>query len=238
MALFVDDCPRCGAQEITFDVLSAIPAGSGHVEWLKRFEVFVRCRRCRKSTTFLLEIHRYEMSGSFDEPKAFLQDISLNSAFRSLGFVGLKDTTQVSAPEHVPDEIKAAFEEGATCMAVRCWNAASTMFRLSLDLATRPLLPAADSSEENRPNARERRDLGLRIPWLIQNGRLPADLATLAAAVREDGNDGAHSGNLTEADAEDLMDFSVVLLERLYTEQGRLTAAAARRADRRRPREQ
>ena len=72
------------------------------------------------------------------------------------------------------------------------------------------------------------------MPWLLENDLLPRELERLAGAVREDGNDGAHVGNLSEADAEDLMDFTVLLLERLFTEPARIAAAAAGRVERRR----
>jgi hypothetical protein len=235
MSLLVADCPRCGAQQITFDVQNGIRTGVGHTDWLKRFEVFAVCRRCLHSTVFVLEIHRYEARDSFDKPEVFTKDaVSLNAALRVLGPITLKDRAQEGPPDYLPDEIKSAFEEGATCMAVRCWNAASTMFRLCLDLATRPLLPTPETSGGPQPNSRQRRDLGLRIPWLMEHGKLPADIGALAGAVREDGNDGAHAGSLGEVDAADLMDFTVLLLERLFTEPGRLAAAADRRAERRR----
>lgn len=78
-----------------------------------------------------------------------------------------------------------------------------------------------------------RRNLAPRLEWLFDNGRLPADLRDLSAAVKDDGNDGAHDGNLSEEDAEDIYDFAYALLERIYTEPARLKARAARAAARR-----
>jgi hypothetical protein len=106
------------------------------------------------------------------------------------------------------------------------------MFRACVDLATRPLLPEGDL---DGLNSRVRRDLGLRLPWLFKNGLLPKDLAGLSSCIREDGNDGAHQGTLTREDAEDLLDFTRSLLERLYTEPGKLLAAGERREKRRQP---
>ena len=51
--------------------------------------------------------------------------------------------------------------------------------------------------------------------------------------MREDGNDGAHQGTLTKEDAEDLLDFTFLLLERIYTELQRLKEAKTRREKRR-----
>jgi hypothetical protein len=105
------------------------------------------------------------------------------------------------------------------------------MFRLVIDLTTRPLLP--ESEDQGRPNRKVCRDLGLRLPWLFQNGRLPLDLQELSHCIREDGNDGAHIGALTMPDALDLQDFTDALLERLYSEPERLKQAKARRDQRR-----
>jgi hypothetical protein len=58
-------------------------------------------------------------------------------------------------------------------------------------------------------------------------------LRELASCVREDGNDGAHAGTLSKEDAEDLLDFTCALLERLITEPKRLELAEARRNERR-----
>jgi hypothetical protein len=51
--------------------------------------------------------------------------------------------------------------------------------------------------------------------------------------IKEDGNDGAHEGTLKKEDAEDILDFTVALLSRLYTEPERLRLAKLRRDKRR-----
>ncbi len=147
------------------------------------------------------------------------------------GFVSEKDAAAVAPPEHVPDAIKDAFSEGAKCLAIGCPNAAATMFRLCIDLATKQMLPLEDLDGLN-PGIR--RTLGLRLQWLFDTGRLPEAIRDLSSCVKEDGNDGAHQGSLTPTDGEDLLDFTVALLERLYTEPERLRLAKARRETRRR----
>jgi len=146
--------------------------------------------------------------------------------------VSLRDNVSVKAPEHVDGELKNAFNEGSACLSIECYNAAATMFRLCVDLVTRPLLPAVDGPEP-KPNPKQRPDLGLRLPWLFDKGKLPSDLRDLADCIKEDGNDGAHVGTLTKADAEDLIDFTSALLERLVTEPKKVQLANERRAARR-----
>jgi hypothetical protein len=77
--------------------------------------------------------------------------------------------------------------------------------------------------------------LAPRLAWLLDNGILPQELRVLSTCIREDGNDAAHDGTLKKADAEDLMDFTVALFERVYTEPERLRLANERREERRKP---
>ena len=43
--------------------------------------------------------------------------------------------------------------------------------------------------------------------------------------MKDDGNDAAHDGTLDTAAAEDLLDFTIALLEQLYTRRGKLAEA-------------
>jgi hypothetical protein len=174
------------------------------------------------------------MRETFDSDNALVkfQD-SLNIFFEVARPITLRDNATIHAPDHLPDEILSAFEEGAACLSVDCYNAAAAMFRLCLDLATRPLLPDPSDTAKPQPNSRQRRDLGLRLPWLFEHGLLPREIEHLAQCIREDANDGVHVGNLSTNDAEDLLDFTVALLERLYTLPKRVALAEERRTQRR-----
>lgn len=229
MSELVTDCPRCGAKEITFDLASAIKTRFEY-NWKYSYEAFCICRRCRKSTIFVL-------SDNLNGDYKFLQktgivklDGAVNGFVEIHGPITLKDRVAHKPPEFVPPDIEAVFREGAICKATGCNNAAGTMFRLCIDLATRPLLP---EGEVEGLNHRTRRDLGLRLPWLFSNGHLPPALEDLSACVREDGNDAAHQGTLTPEDAADLLDFTCLLLERMYSEPERLRQAQLRRQSRR-----
>jgi len=229
MAELVDDCPRCKAAQITFDVLSASQIKTNY-NWQRVYEASCRCRKCKRTTIFQIAQSTIQADDMLRKGFPTMETISLNDIFRVDGYVSLKDVMREEPPEFLDEVVELAFREAATCAAVQCWNAAGVMCRVCIDLATRPLLPPAEEAE---PNHRVRRDLGLRLPWLIQNGRIPADLEDLSTCIREDGNDGAHQGTLTAADAEDLIDFTRALLDRLYTQPARLRQAAERRAERR-----
>jgi hypothetical protein len=231
MALLVANCPRCSAKDITFDVIARAEiyaASAGLVPGM--LDVFCVCKACRQSVVFTIS----PINDVHVDHVLKLSD-ALNNYFYILNVVRISPEDVAQAPEHLPAEIKAAFDEAATCLSVGCFNAAGTMFRLCLDLATKPLVSTTPKSHEPPLKHRQRRDLAPRLEWLFTTGRLPPELHDLAHCVREDGNDGAHAGTLTKADAEDLLDFTTELLISIFTRPARLKEAAARRVDRRKP---
>jgi len=230
MSELVYKCPRCKANNVTFDIKAGTPVRQEY-GWRITLETFGVCRHCKKSAVIVVHegtpgcLDRLKKLGGFGEYKG-----NLNNDFGIEGHISLKDNSSIEPPEHLPDSIEEVFREGATCMTVGCFNAAGTMFRLCLDMATKSFLP---EENDNGLNHKIRRNLGFRMKWLFDNNKLPKALEELASCVKEDGNDGAHEGTLTKADAEDLLDFTVALLERLYTEPAMLRLAQERRAARR-----
>ena len=226
MAELLANCPRCGAAKTTFDLLASVVTRVEY-EWQHHHEAFCVCRHCARSTVFHLADQEPGI-GKVVRAQGGVNAIngSVNQYFKVLGFISQKDGSTIAAPEHLPGAVRSAFEEGALCLAVGCFNAAGTMFRLAVDLATKELLPADNT---NGLNSLVRRNLGLRLPWLFDNGLLPEALRDLSTCIKDDGNDGAHTGSLQKRDAEDLIDFTTALLERIYTEPERLRQAKARR---------
>lgn len=229
MPELVANCPRCGSRKITFD-LAAAKIIAVHYGWQNWYETFCVCRHCGHATIFVLS----ESVNSDHDHVHKIGILNLKGAVNNYldieEFVSVKDEVTAVSPEHIPKDVGDAFKEGATCLAVGCYNAAGTMFRLCIDLATRSMLPTGDAEGLN---AKVRRDLGLRLPWLFANGLLPQALKELSSCIKEDGNDGAHAGTLKQPDAIDLLDFTVELLERIYTEPERLRLAQERRDSRR-----
>lgn len=231
MPIITADCPRCGVQKMTFDAKSISRLPDVNYGWQQHAELFCVCRDCGKSTIFVTQQTETDFKAIFAAEDVFHNMRgSLNAGMKVLGHISAKDRASTQPPDHLPADVAKAFREGAVCMTVQCWNAAGAMFRKALDGATRPLLPTEETAGLN---SKTRRDLGLRIPWLIAKGLLPAGLAELAQCVREDGNDGVHAHELTEEDALDLQDFTAALLERLFTEPEKLKLAEQRRVARR-----
>ena len=191
MSELVADCPRCGANKITFDVTQEHFIRSKY-DWQYWYEAFCICRHCKRSTTFTL-------SQNVDADKKLVHQNGLlklagaiNRYMNIEGFISLKDALAIEPPEHLPENIAAVFMEGTKCLAIDCYNAAATMFRLCMDIATRQMLPEKD---EQGLNANIRRNLGLRLPWLFDTKRLPEALRDLSACVKDDGNDGTKTND-------------------------------------------
>ena len=231
MSELVEDCPRCGSKKMTFDLTQQHLIRIEY-DWQQWFEAFCICRQCKKATIFVLSQQDPSIADYLSKNGLLNLAGAVNRYMNIESYISIKDIATVQPAEHLPGEIEAAFKEGAACMGIGCYNAAGTMFRLCLDLSTRPKLPE-DKDNPEGPNAKVRRDLGLRLPWLFDHGLLPSDLRELSSCVKEYGNDGAHVGNLTKDDAEDLLDFTNAILERLFTEPERLRIAKERRDSRR-----
>ena len=229
MSELVANCPRCKAKQITFDLTSAVVITIQH-GWQRHWEAFCVCRHCSHPSIFVL-LQNDIKHESFLKTTALQQlNASVNQVATVKGHISLKDEIAQQPPEHLPENIHSTFLEGASCMAIGCYNAGATMFRLCIDLATKTMLP---EENENGLNNKIRRSLGLRLKWLFDNKILLNALEELSTCIQEDGNDGAHQGILSEEDAQDILEFTFALLERLYTEPRKLELAKARRETRR-----
>lgn len=231
MSQLVANCPRCNASNTTFDLRDAVQVGM-KFKWQRWYEGFCTCRHCRQSTVFYLSQKQIEHGDYLRDTPLDQLEGSANQYLEVEGHVSLKDEATELPPEHLPPGIDAAFREGATCLATGCFNAAGTMFRLCIDLATRGLLPP-EAEQGAGLTDHIRRTLGLRLKWLFEQKGLPENLFDLSTCIKEDGNDGAHEGTLRKEDAEDILDFTRALLERLFTEPERLKLAKERRVNRR-----
>lgn len=229
MSELVANCPRCKAKEMTFNLIAQNFIHEKH-QWQKWYETFCICRSCNRSTIFVLSQKSHDSASFLRQNKLADANSAVNRFMTVEGHVTLKDTAAENPPEYLPENIDVAFREASACMAIGCFNASATMFRLCLDLATRSMLPEVETEGLTQ---RIRRNLGFRLPWLFDNGILPEALRELSTCIKDDGNDGAHEGTLNEEDAEDILDFTYVMLERIFTEPHRITIAKERRAGRR-----
>ena len=223
----IHDCPRCGVKKLTFDVKGVIYVRKSDTRD-KYAEVFSSCRECGHGTIFILSDE--SPNHLVDEYNILQRNGNLNSYCSIDGVVNFVEFLTIDPPSHLPPDVQKAFSEGARAHAVECWNASACMFRASIDIATKDLLPK-DNSDGLDDNTR--RSLARRLKWLFQSNRLQKDLKGLASCVKEDGNEAIHSTTLDKEDAVDLLDFTVALLERIYTEPEKIKTAEQRRRQRR-----
>lgn len=222
------DCPRCGTQRITFDVLqdSFVPGD----DWSSI--LFCRCRSCFSSVNFEVTYNRKETLSALQGSGFFL-----NALFNSVVLQKPTFANTCRCPEYTPDHIERAFNEATLCLSVGAWNGSGALFRKTVDLTTRTLVPQDDEhriGENGYISWKTFKDLRLRIDWLLDKSILDRRLAPLIDCIREDGNDAAHASENLDRDAcLDLQDFTVAVLESVFTEPGRIAESVRRRIERR-----
>ena len=223
MAELVGNCPRCDTKAITFDLLQATLLGQVSRMVQGRWEAFCVCRMCHRSTIFVLHQKKVAELRALQQGGLTALQGTVNDHVLIHAHVGIANFKKRPSPEHLSGSVEAAFQEGATCLAVGCFNAAAAMFRLSLDLAIKDLFP---------DEAGKDKFLGPRLDRLFENKMLPEALRELSSVVKDDGNAGAHDGTIDEATAEDLVDFTESLFAHLYTQPEKLRLAQERSAQR------
>lgn len=212
---------------MTFDIKSSVVVNHDAYE---QSEAFVQCRHCWHPSIISIE------KRDFSSPQLeSLKGVFVNSSWDFISYVVVVPGAQ-KCPAHTPPEVEAVFNEAARCLGIGAYEAAGTMFRKVVDKATRSMLPSQPADEDKaHPDFiawKVRKDLKLRLEWLLANNRVSRALEPLLESVREDGNDAAHD-RIGKEEAEDLQDFTVVLLETLYTVPGQVEANRLRRESRR-----
>jgi hypothetical protein len=230
MSIHVANCPRCDAKKTTFDVLTVtFVRNMGGYPEVSYLEAPIKCRNCKRVSILGCSTDNNRLAQNIE--KAFNDHSLLSDCVRTNNFVSLADVEATPPPQHLPDKIYNAFVEGSKCYAAGCYNGAGAMFRLSLDLASKSLLPQDDV----RINHRQKNYLADRLEWLFDNNHWPSSLKEMVTCIRQDGNDGAHDGELGEMEAFDIMDFTSMVLEKIYTEPERIRISKERRQGRKQP---
>lgn len=239
----VFDCPVCNANNSTFDVKG----------WGELFEksnnsilqIFSTCRACKYSLCLngyvkkelerTLKLDTKSNSEATNKLRTYLfnflneHERDASALFSSYIYVPVLPRTD-PAPEFLPENIEIIYNEATQCLALNCFNAAGAMFRLCLDQVTKHILKMHSSKA---PTAADNKSIHNRLKWIFENGVLPAHLEELSRNIKDDGNDAAHDGSIKKEEAEDLLDFTYILLEQVYTIPKRVEIAAQRRIERR-----
>ncbi len=244
----IANCPRCGNKKMTFDIngSSGDLSPRHHFKSWEEFqqncspdeegnmyESFAICRHCKRTVVFVIaENYDWEKQVVIKSDPPMNIKGSLNNHFIILGFVRFRDNAAYPMPEFISENIANAFKEGIACLSIECWNSASAMFRLCLDLTTKDMIQELPENSKEGLTDHHRKFLKPRLDWLFENEKIPKDLKKIAGYIKDDGNYGTHDGTLTKDDAEDLFDFTSILLERTYTEPEKIKYIENRRARR------
>ena len=124
MSDLIANCPRCGARHVTFDLKSSTQVDYQY-DWQTWWEVFCVCRHCSHATIFVVAEKGIEEANHVQQHGLAKTNLAANKLVNVKNFISLKDADARPAPEHLPKNIKAAFDEGAKCLAVGCFNASA-----------------------------------------------------------------------------------------------------------------
>lgn len=234
MSTFVFDCPSCMAKYSTFEVNGYTPRASrtNFFAW----SLFSTCRVCNESCCITANINKNDfeyLNKRYSDDGAKKNQITeylrshhdLSHYLENFNYSPILPNSK-QPPEYLPIEVEEKFKEAAKCLAIDCYNAAGAMFRLCLDITTKQILL---NNTHLNPSKKDENSIHSRLIWIFDNNILPADLEDLSRSIKDDGNDAAHDGSLSKGDAEDLLDFTYILLERVYTEPERVKIATQRR---------
>ena len=93
MALLISNCPRCGTENITFDVAGKHLRCTRY-SWQPWFEVFCICRKCHRSTVFLISLENCDHKDKFYRGKGLLEyPHALSDYFWIERFISLRDNS-------------------------------------------------------------------------------------------------------------------------------------------------
>lgn len=232
MAFYVGRCNHCSTDKIKFEVLSyCYDKDSNHNHF------FIACENCITPTVLKMTPETVQVIDMLKKKTFPLKEqINVSEYFYNERILNTPSNSLAKCPDHVPDNLKQVFDEAALCYSHSCYIACASMFRLCLDITTKELLQEwieANQDSPTPPDSSQKGKLYNRIEFLIERAVIPSDLKEYAHHIRLDGNDAAHDGSTQKEEAEDLLDFSELFLERIYTIRKQLEIAQARRLERR-----
>jgi hypothetical protein len=203
MTDFIDTCPHCDARA-HFQMLFNDSHSTSNGDVI--YYIIFRCVPCKKLMLKTMEFQQNRYNGREED----LKFIGWQDKFPSDEIVYIS-----KFEETVPEDVLADFKEGVVSLNNKCYKAAVSMFRRSLQSA---LLNLGASSDE---------DLIVQIKNM---GSLTQDIKDWAHNVRIFGNWGAHpqDDNLKEVDeskADEVRMFIEEFFNYVYVMPGRVSKA-------------
>ena len=156
---------------------------------------------------------RRRQGGNSSGLSAVLDAIGLLYALTPANFV----QSRAKPPEDIPEVVERYFKQGVDNL-FQNYDAAGVMFRTTLEIALKIRFPKTKA-----------KNLNDRINNAVEQGNLTSDLAAWAHEIRLGGNEAVHDEPLSQEEAQDLRDFTELVLLYLFTLPEKLARAKARR---------
>ena len=191
MAVFVYNCPHCGASRMTFTCHGSRHATDTNTQWT--WNTLFVCRNCEEGV-----VAKFQTQSTSSDPQ------NCNGDPRAAGFMLVNvhpSPAQLEAPRHVSSELAEDYIEGLKNLRDRRFKSAGMMFRRVLDIATKSLAP-------------DKKDVSLyrRIVHLEKEGKITAELRGLADRIRLDGNEANHEEEFDGTKVTQLKEFTYLFL--------------------------
>ncbi|CAI3953176.1 DUF4145 domain-containing protein [Commensalibacter papalotli (ex Botero et al. 2024)] len=215
-----------------------------NMNYIIYFNIFSKCRECKLPTIFSIYrnitnavIHENIAERWLDKDDIAKETTKWTVYINQEEDGNLLDNFQIEkiirppvnisyqCPEHVPEDIKGKFDEAAQCHANDCIVASSMMLRLCLETVIKDLLKTNNEQKQKVY-------LSDGIKNLSEKNLISKRIQYFANEIRFDGNYAAHEGKMDQENLQDLFDFTIALLEDVYTQPKKIELSQERRAQR------
>jgi len=209
MAVMVMQCPHCGAENMTFHVVSGVDDSSG------ASSMFVRCSACRACA--VAKFGFTQAGYGADQLLNYFGNLVEHPVAALLKV--WPELAVLDAPANTPDKAARAFLEASHAKRAKLWNAACSSYRRCMELALKQFAPDVEAWK-----------LEKRIDKLAAEHRITPAIQEWAHELRLDGNEALHGEeDATEEMAEQMHHLTHFLLTYLYTLPQQIAEVRARR---------
>ena len=190
------DCPHCSTKKAAFRVAYFW----NHGEINKWGNSLAICAVCDQGIVLLTADNGSTRHSNFLE-----RDVKFSS--ERFKVLSIWPEGALRVPENVPDNIASFYSQGSENLLAKRWDAAGSMFRKSLDIATKTLDPALKSLK-----------LFHRIEKLHKDGLITDALRDWSHELRLEGNEAVHDDEPeTQDDASTSQKFAEAFLTYTFT---------------------
>ncbi|WP_307152968.1 DUF4145 domain-containing protein [Rhodopseudomonas julia] len=217
------DCPHCHTKSSGFEVHGGFRRSrdvhrtpNGVPQYLYDDWFLLSCGRCLKCITA-----QYTF---LDSKELSLENtLKRHGSLESLGYryeAHFPTEIHLEEPEHLPEKVALPFRQAVSNISAQNWDAAGTMARKALDVATRDIARTR-IEDETKSKDTVKAWLKKRIQTLREEGLLTRDLSDLASILKDGGDEAAHDDEPYNAeDARKLIAYAQAFLTYAYTVPG------------------